>query len=482
LIDQKFPPPPEFQLGAIPDTNPVLEGVRWKMWHKAIGGPLASVPDESWSCVLEEKHPEMLHLLQFPYNGEPPKRLVTAETITPNNLHFIRNHGGIPNIKADKWELKIGGLVRHPRSFTLSDLQNKDLFPRFTKTCTIQCSGTRRVEQIALYAGEGDEMINAPWAEGAIGTAVYTGISLKHVIKHCGGLVDDGKHLELFGADTYFKQNEVMNYSVSVPWSKVKANEVLLCWEMNGEPLPKIHGFPIRALVMGYIGARSVKWLYRVTALDRPTHAPVQSKEYLYFNQQFGKHNQRPIDGIQIQEMPVSSAIMTPLNKQVVIHTGSINCKGWAYSGGGRWPERVELSADGGFSWYAVPVENISEKHRFSWRTWHFALPCEVEGWIEIVVRCWDNSLNTQPLEVRSAWNWGLHVTSSCHRIKIYSVNKKRELTQQRLSEFQRRKEGFIPITRPTDFPQMTWEDYDEFWKKTQPRDVQSDNGGSDSE
>jgi sulfite oxidase len=233
---------------------------------------------------------------------------------------------------------------------------------------------------------------------------------------------------------------------------------------------------------MGYIGARSVKWLYRITALDRPTHAPVQSKEYLYFNQQVGKHNQRPIDGIQIQEMPVSSAIMAPLNKQIIVHTGSINCKGWAYSGGGRWPERVELSADGGFSWYAVPVENISEKHRFSWRTWHFALPCEVEGWIEIVVRCWDNSLNTQPLEVRSAWNWGLHVTSSCHRIKIYSVNKKRELTQQRLSEFQRRKEGFVPITRPTDFPQMTWEDYDEYWKKNQPRDVQSDDGGSDSE
>jgi sulfite oxidase len=180
--------------------------------------------------------------------------------------------------------------------------------------------------------------------------------------------------------------------------------------------------------------------------------------------------------------MPVSSAVMAPLNKQVVIHTGSINCKGWAYSGGGRWPERVELSADGGFSWYAVPVENISEKQRFAWRTWHFALPCEVEGWIEIVVRCWDNSLNTQPLEVRSAWNWGLHVTSSCHRIKIYSVNKKRELTAQRLSEFRRRTESFIPITRPTDFQQMTWEDYDEYWKKTQPRDVQSDNGESDSE
>lgn len=436
---------------------------------------MTSVPDESWKTVLEEKDPEMLHLLQFPYNGEPPKRLVTEKVVTPNKLHFIRNHGGIPYIEPDKWDLKLDGLVKNPRAFTLADLQDEKKFPRFTPTCTIQCSGTRRIEQIQLYAGEGDEMINAPWAEGAIGTAKYVGISLKHVIKACGGLVNGGKHLELYGADTYFKQNEVMNYVVSVPWSKAKAHEVLLCWEMNGEPLPKIHGAPVRALVMGYIGARSVKWLYRISAIERPTKAPVQSREYLYFNQQYGKHNQKMIDGIQIQEMPVSSAIMEPLSKQVIIHDGAINCKGWAYSGGGRWPERVELSADGGFSWYAVPAGNISDKHRWAWRTWNFALPCEVEGWIEIVVRCWDNSLNTQPLEIRSAWNWGLHVTSSCHRVKVYSVNKKREQTRARLEAFRKHKTGFVPITLPTEFPYMTWEEYDRFWDEHPPRDVQDE-------
>ena len=72
-VASTFPPPPEFQLGPIPDTNPVLEGVRWKMWHKALGGPLRSIPEESWLRVIQEKHPDMLHLLQFPYNGEPPK-------------------------------------------------------------------------------------------------------------------------------------------------------------------------------------------------------------------------------------------------------------------------------------------------------------------------------------------------------------------------------------------------------------------------
>lgn len=73
LASHIFPPPPEFQLLPIPGTNPVLEGVRWKMWHKAVGGPLTSIPEESWLRVIQEKHRDMLHLLQFPYNGEPPK-------------------------------------------------------------------------------------------------------------------------------------------------------------------------------------------------------------------------------------------------------------------------------------------------------------------------------------------------------------------------------------------------------------------------
>ncbi|ETI21467.1 hypothetical protein G647_07814 [Cladophialophora carrionii CBS 160.54] len=472
MMGQAFPPPPEFQLGAIPDTNPVLEGVRWKLWHKAIGGPLTSVPEESWLRVIQEKHPDMLHLLQFPYNGEPPKRLVTAKPITPTSLHFIRNHGGIPDIDADAWELTLDGLVKHPRKFTLKDLQNEELFPRMEKLVTIQCSGTRRVEQIQMYAGEGDEMINAPWAEGAIGTSRYVGVSLKKVIKQCGGMAEGGKHLEFHGADTYFKQNELMNYLVSVPWSKVKANEVMLAWEMNGEPLPKIHGYPVRLVVMGYIGARSVKWVYRIRGLAQPTRAPVQSKEYLYFNQQVGKHNQLPVNGIQIQEMPVSSAIMSPWTKQVVVHDGKIQCQGWAYSGGGRWPERVELSADGGFSWYEVPPEKLSAKHKFAWRTWEYELPCDVEGWIEIVVRCWDNSLNTQPLDVRNSWNWGLHVTSSCHRVKIYSVNKTRERTRQRIADFATRGESLVPITRPTEFPTMAPEEYDRYWATHEPRDV----------
>ncbi|KAM6487436.1 Oxidoreductase, molybdopterin-binding domain-containing protein [Trichoderma sp. SZMC 28011] len=475
LTSQTFPPNPEFQLGPIPGTNPVLPGTHWKMWHHAVGGELTDIPDDSWATVLKEKHPDMLHLLQFPYNGEPPKRLVTDKAITPNSLHFVRNHGGIPLIDKDKFSFTMDGLVAKPREYTLDDLMDESRFPRMEKTITIQCSGTRRIEQILLYPGQGDEVPQAPWAEGAIGTAKYVGISLKKVIKECGGLIDGAKHLEFYGADTYFKDDKVMNYLVSVPWSKVKANEVMLAWEMNGEVLPAIHGYPLRIVVFGYIGARSVKWLYRIKAIKEPSRAPVQSQEYLYFPQQVGKHNFKLTDGIQIQEMPVSSAIMSPWTKQVCIHNGKIRCKGWAYSGGGRWPERVELSADGGFNWYTIPLENLSKKRKWTWRTWEYELPCDVEGWVEIVCRCWDSALNTQPTFIRTAWNWGLHVTHSCHRISIYSVNKTRKATQDRLKEFEQAGIPFGPITVPLAFPSQSWDDYEKFWKEHDPRDAEDD-------
>jgi len=230
-------------------------------------------------------------------------------------------------------------------------------------------------------------------------------VSLKKLIKACGGLQPDADNLEFFGADTYFKKGQVHNYVVSVPWRKVKThNEVLLAWEMNGQPLPKIHGYPLRALVFGYIGARSVKWLYEIRAIRQPSTAPVQQKEYLYYTPQIGKQNAQYSNGFSIQDMPVSSAIISPKNMDQIIHEGKITLAGWAYSGGGHWPVRVEVSGDGGSIWYEVPFENMSTKYYYAWRLWKIELPVDAEGWIECCVRTWDNAMNTQPTYVRSAW------------------------------------------------------------------------------
>lgn len=171
------------------------------------------------------------------------------------------------------------------------------------------------------------------------GTAVYRGVSLKKVLKlACGGLKPEAQHLEFIGADTYFKyalshyctsladmslhihrKLNIFNYAVSVPWRKVRnAEEVMLAWEMNGKPLPKIHGYPLRVVVSGYIGARSTKWVYKINALAEPSMGPVQSQEYLYYTPQIGKQNAKYSNGFSIQNMPVSCVPAVPAKPMFV--------------------------------------------------------------------------------------------------------------------------------------------------------------------
>ncbi|KAF5313227.1 hypothetical protein D9619_003582 [Psilocybe cf. subviscida] len=451
LIRKNFPHPPEFQLTPLPKTNPILIGHRWKAYHDALG--IDKLVNYSWETVLKEKH-DLIHVLDFPYNGETRRFQLMEGKLTSNKYHFVRNHGGVPDVQEDAFELEIGGLVNKPVKLSLKDLKDPEKFPQVEVTVTLQCSGTRRIEQIQTYPGDGDELINAPWGEGAIGTAVYRGVPLKKVLKKaCGGVLPQCQHLEFIGADTYFKKNNVFNYAVSVPWRKVRQNEeVILAWEMNGEPLPKMHGAPLRVIVTGYIGARSCKWVYKINALAEPSMGPVQSQEYLYFTPQIGKQNAMYSNGFSIQQMPVSSAIIFPEEKEVIIHDGTITLQGWAYSGGGNWVERVEVSNDGGHVWYSVPQENMTEKHYHAWRLWKIDLPVDAEGWLEFCVRTWDSSNNTEPTFVRSAWNWDLHVTSSAHRIKIYSVNRSKPATTRRLKDLDERGVDFNPLTRPLEF------------------------------
>lgn len=102
--------------------------------------------------------------------------------------------------------------------------------------------------------------------------------------------------------------------------------------------------------------------------------------------------------------MPVASAIISPTDKSVIVHDGFVKMKGWAFSGGGHFPVRVEISMDGGNVWYETPYELLSDKHWHAWRTWEMDVPVDVEGWLEACVRCWDDACNTQPTFQRSAW------------------------------------------------------------------------------
>ncbi|KAF2806163.1 uncharacterized protein BDZ99DRAFT_490130 [Mytilinidion resinicola] len=370
-----FPPPtPSSQASA--GNNPTTPSAR----------PSNTSPSISSSYVLAEKALDMLHVLQFPYNGEHPRARLVTSPITPNGDHLIRNHGGIPEIDA-------GALYdRHRRAAPSSP---------------IQCGDTRRIEQIRAYPGErrraDQRAVGRRRPSGArAGRACRS--SLKKAIKHCGGLKRPAAaHLELCGADADFqKGQQVQNYGVSVPvGGKVKVNEVLLAWEMNGES---------------------------------------------------------PAEDPCIQDMPVSSAVMTPVTMEQIVHDGTIKLRGWAYSGGGHWPERVEVSSDGGGKYY------------YAWRLWQIDLPVDAEGWLDFCVRTWNNALNTQPTFVRSAC-WDLHVTSSCHRIKIYSINHSRPATAARLKWLEEEGITILPITQPIELSLESDEDYDREMERKKGRD-----------
>ena len=122
------------------------------------------------------------------------------------------------------------------------------------------------------------------------------------------------------------------------------------------------------ALILTTLLIRSVKWLARIKAIAEPRNAPVQKKEYLYYSPQAGKNNATYSSGFSIQDMPVSSAIMYPVDKAVSVHDGRITMRGWAYGGGGHWPVRVEVSGDGGSVWYEVPYNKMSPKYYHAWR------------------------------------------------------------------------------------------------------------------
>lgn len=155
---------------------------------------------------------------------------------------------------------------------------------------------------------------------------------------------------------------------------------------------------------------------------------------------------------------------MFPKDKEIIVHDGKIHLEGWGYSGNGNWVERVEVSPDGGHVWYSVPQENMTEKHYHAWRLWKVDVPVDAEGWLEFCVRSWDSSNNTEPTYVRSAWNWDLHVTSSCHRIKIYSVNRSKPATARRLKFLEEHGENIKDLTKPVE---LSLEDTDHFLEVT---------------
>ncbi|MCI0610929.1 MAG: molybdopterin-dependent oxidoreductase, partial [Anaerolineae bacterium] len=217
--------------------------------------------------TLFDKHPDFVVKQESPFNAGPPPRLLNQSYITPTNLFFVRSHGDVPEVDVDSYRLEINGRALRPLSLSLSEIKNN--FERVNVSATLQCAGNRREELMALKSIPNE----LEWGVEAISHAVWAGVRLRDVLADAGveSEADLHLHVEFGGLDQVERLNKHFRYGGSIPLGKGLSSEVILAYEMNGEPLTPVHGFPLRTIVPGYIGARSVKWLDRITVQNEPS-------------------------------------------------------------------------------------------------------------------------------------------------------------------------------------------------------------------
>ena len=201
----------------------------------------------------------------------------------------------------------------------------------------------------------------------------------------------------------------------SIPLDKATRPEVLLAWGMNGEPLPPVHGGPLRLVVPGYIGARSVKWLERIELRSEPWPGYFQHVVYRLVPED---ETPGPGVGMPLGLVALNSAILSP-GDGATVAAGAVTVRGYAFAGGERHVARVDVSTDGGAAWSQADL--LEDLGRWAWRQWQITLELAA-GDHEILVRAWDSSAATQPEHAATLWNPKGYVNNACPRIRVHAV------------------------------------------------------------
>ncbi|MDB5335937.1 MAG: Sulfite oxidase [Planctomycetaceae bacterium] len=335
---------------------------------------------------------DLLVRTETPFNAEPRLAKLPEGFITPVENFFVRNHGNQPTIDPQAYRLTIDGAVDKSLSLSLAELTEKST--RVSVTATVTCAGNRRIE----FAAE-KPVPGVPWDAGAIGTAEWSGVRLSEVLKHAG-IKAEAKHVWFEGQDQIMANGQTRTFGGSIPLATALDDEtaarVILADRMNGKPLTAEHGFPLRTIVPGYIGARSVKWLSKITVSDRPS-----SNFYLAQTYRLVKENtpENVAAATPIYEFLTNSAIC---EAKPVAGTGKYVVKGYALAGGhrGNRISEINLTIDGGQKWQ--PAKIVSPVRDFGWVLWSAEIDVPA-GTERIQVKATDSEGTSQP--ARSPWN-----------------------------------------------------------------------------
>jgi sulfite oxidase len=353
------------------------------------------------------KRRDMIVHEQDPYNAESPRAALTTP-LTAIDSFYVRNHGPVPDIDAQDWRLTVDGLVDRAMRLSLAELQNG--WPQHTVTATMQCAGNRRAGFLEVRDIPGE----AAWGPGATSTATWTGVRLADVLASAG-IRSEARFAAFAAPDVSQLADPPQPYGGSVDLAKATAAEVMLVWAMNDQPLPRVHGGPVRVVVPGYIGARSVKWIDRITLQATPSDNYFQATAYRLLPAEADPDAAGPGDGLPLAAVALNADILTP-DDHTTVSAGAVDISGYAYAGDDRTVARVDVSADDGRTWVQADLDAATSD--WSWQHWHARLDLAV-GRHTLTARAWDSTGASQPESAQHLWNPKGYLNNSWAHVTI---------------------------------------------------------------
>lgn len=373
-----------------------------------------------------ERDPRLIRLTGVhPFNVEPPLNdLYDEGFLTSENLHYVRNHGHVPRCEDDEildWEFEVGGLVETPIKMTVRDLIND--YQQLTYPVTFVCAGNRRKEQNIVRKTKGFS-----WGAAGLSTALWTGVAIGDLL--AAAKPKRGARYVCFeGADKL--PNGYYGTSIKLNWCMDPNRGVMVAHKMNGKTLHPDHGKPVRLVIPGQIGGRSVKWLKKITI----TQEPSDNWYHIYDNRvlptMVSPEESADLPEVwkdekyAIYDLSTNSAICYPAHQERVLHANApdkYKVRGYAYGGGGRRITRVEITLDKGKTWRLANIRYHEDDYRnapegdtlyggrvdmwwretcFCWCLWDLDIPMdELKGADDIMMRAMDESMNIQPRDM----------------------------------------------------------------------------------
>ncbi len=345
---------------------------------------MASAAGEE-AIVIPGKRSLILHN-DRPEDLETPGEYLTS-WITPNDVFFVRQHLLRPTVNADTFSLAVNGKVSKELQLTLSDLSK---LPQITVPATLECTGNGR----GFYR---PRVPGIQWMRGGIGNAEWSGPRVSDVLK-LAGADTSSPYLDFNGADTGVAKTP--DFIRSLPMEKGMHPATILALKMNGEPLPDIHGFPVRLIVPGWDGTSWVKWVTQISPVAQPNDGFFMNPAYRFPKYPLPPGSAPVPPELEVIEgMLVKSSITHPAD-QAKMPLKPVTIRGFAWAGEEKI-ERVDVSTDGGGRWSNA---KLSPQHLpFAWRLWSLEWTPPAKGYYTLMSRATDSAGRVQPIV--AVWN-----------------------------------------------------------------------------